>query len=72
VYVSVCLVERMHGLLAGPGRGAGFGRTLTRSVHVSSGRVSVRKIWWCLVGEVKIFGCHIGCIGRMSGGVFEY
>ena len=26
----------------------------------------------CLVGELKIFWCHIECVGRMSGGVFGY
>jgi hypothetical protein len=26
----------------------------------------------CLVCEKKIFGCYIGCVGRMSGGVFGY
>jgi hypothetical protein len=26
----------------------------------------------CLVHKKKIFGIHIGCIGRMSGDVFGY
>jgi hypothetical protein len=26
----------------------------------------------CLVGEKKVFGYHIGYVGRMSGGVFGY
>jgi hypothetical protein len=29
-------------------------------------------LWGCLVGEKKIFGCHIGYVGRMLGGVFGY
>jgi hypothetical protein len=27
---------------------------------------------WCLVPGVKIFGYHVGCVGRISGGVFGY
>ena len=25
----------------------------------------------CLVGVLKSFGCHIGCVGEMSRGVFD-